>query len=103
MMLINIAKDYTRYPSGRYRKNGRTSGEQFRQDFLETPIKNGESIEIDFDGTIGYGSSFLEEAFGGLVRATKIPGKEILKRLQFKSSDPSLIEEVKVYIMEARF
>jgi hypothetical protein len=38
MLKINIAKDFTRFPSGRFKKNGDTSGEGFREQFLEPPL-----------------------------------------------------------------
>lgn len=101
MKKVSIAKDFTRFPSGRYMANGSTSGEAFRKKFLEEPVSNREEVQIDFDGTIGYGSSFLEEAFGGVVRELKINSKDILALLKFSSSDPSIIQEVISYINDA--
>lgn len=101
MITVNIAKDFTRYPSGRYKKNGTTSGEAFREKFLEEPLSKGEKVLVEFDGTIGYGSSFLEEAFGGLVRKLKIPQSTVSENLALKSSDLSIIAEVKQYITDA--
>ena len=43
-------------------------GEGSRERFLEEPLTKGEHVTVEFDGTVGYGSSFLEEAFGGAVR-----------------------------------
>lgn len=58
------------------------------------------SILIDFDGGYGYPTSFLEEAFGGLVRVTK--DRNILSIFSFKSDEePSLIKEVESYIKAA--
>lgn len=68
MKTINIAQDYTKYPTGRYSKNGKGSGEEFREKYLLEAIKLGERFNVNIDGTSGYSSSFLEEAFGGLVR-----------------------------------
>ena len=74
MKTINVAKDFTRFPSGRFKRNGSTSGEAFRQEFLEPPLKDGQGISVELDGTIGYGSSFLEEAFGVVpVRGLELP------------------------------
>lgn len=101
MITVNIAKDFTRFPAGRYKSFGETSGEAFRQKFLEEPIKHGDTILVEFDGTLGYGSSFLEEAFGGIVRSLKISSDKLLKLLQFKSSDPTICTEVQEYIIEA--
>ncbi len=101
MITVNVARDFTRYPSGRFKKNGDTSGEAFRQRFLEGALKSGESIRVEMDGTIGYGSSFLEEAFGGLVRTLAINPKELRNRLQLISTDQALLEEIFQYIEHA--
>ncbi|MEP7099932.1 MAG: STAS-like domain-containing protein [Burkholderiales bacterium] len=92
---------FTRFPAGRYAKNGETSGEAFRERFLVSPLLAGEQILVELDGTVGYGSSFLEEAFGGAVRRTRLKPSQILGHLQLKSSDPSLVEEVTEYITDA--
>jgi len=99
MRAISVAKDFTRFPSGRLK--GVTSGEAFRERFLESAIRAGESIEVDLDGTLGYSSSFLDEAFGGLVRTLGIAPDALLAVLRIKSEDSQLVEEVKSYILDA--
>ena len=101
MLTVNVAKNYTRFPSGRFKRNGSTSGEAFRQRFLEEPLREGKKVTVELDGTIGYGSSFLEEAFGGLVRALQIAPNDLKPRLHFVSDDPALLEEVIGYIDDA--
>lgn len=101
MRVINIAQDFTRFPSGRFKKNGDTSGEAFRERFLEPPIREGQEVTVELDGTIGYGSSFLEEAFGGLVRSLGIKPETLSRQLHLSSSDPALIEEINSYISDA--
>lgn len=98
---ISIAKDFTRFPSGRYVRNGETSGEAFRQKFLEPHLRDGQQVEVDLDGTVGYGSSFLEEAFGGLVRALRMPADRLLSMLKVVTTDETLREEITDYIREA--
>jgi hypothetical protein len=51
------------------------------------------------DGARGYGSSFLEEAFGGLIRVG-FSADNVLSRFELKSQDESLVEEIKGYILE---
>jgi hypothetical protein len=68
MKTISIANDFTKYPGGRYRKHGKGSGEEFREEFLVPALDRREPLTIILDGTAGYSSSFLEEAFGGLTR-----------------------------------
>lgn len=96
--VINIAKDFTRYPGGRFYSDGPYSGEEFRTELLLPVLESGDECLIVFDGARGYGSSFLEEAFGGLVRAG-YKASLILSKFNFKSeSDPSLIDEIKDYL-----
>jgi hypothetical protein len=101
MQKINVAKDFTRFPSGRYKKNGDTSGEAFREKFLEGPVTKKEPVTIELDGTIGYGSSFLEEAFGGLVRKLQPSRNDLQPLLTLVSEDSSLIDEINGYIDDA--
>ena len=100
MITIHIAQDFTITPGGRYKAEGPFSGEQFRESFLEPHFEdraNESEVTVVFDGTEGYATSFLEEAFGGLARDH---GKEICcRRLKFVSEeDPLLVEEVNYYI-----
>lgn len=97
MRTINIATQFSRYPAGRYLADGPYSGESFRENWLIPALNSEEEVTIEFDGTRGYGSSFLEEAFGGLVRKGFKP--ELIKELfHFKCSDPSIKEEVIDYV-----
>lgn len=106
-MNINICKDFSDTPGGRHKKEGKYSGEEFRDTILitkfEESIKNNEKLTINLDGGYGYPTSFLEEAFGGLARKCKKQYSEslILNTLHFISNDePSLIDEIKQYISD---
>lgn len=101
MIAINVSRDFTRFPAGRFKRNGTTSGEAFREQFLEQPIRDGRIVEVILDGTLGYGSSFLEEAFGGLVRKLQVDADRILSLLRFQSNDSTLVEEIIQYIKDA--
>jgi len=65
---IDIAKDFSSVPAGRHLSDGDYSGEFFRESLLRPALKEFEKVEVILDDTAGFGSSFLEEAFGGLVR-----------------------------------
>jgi len=61
--------------------------------------EKGEKLEIDLDGTEGYATSFLDEAFGGLAR--KYGKEKVIKSLVFISyEEPYLIDEIKSYMNE---
>jgi hypothetical protein len=98
--IIDIGKDFSRYPAGRYQTDGPFNGELFRSTFLIPALNNNEQITVALDDTAGYGSSFLEEAFGGLVRLG-YSAKQIKSVISFHSEDPSLIEEIEEYIFDA--
>ena len=105
-MNINICKDYTDTPGGRYIIQGEFSGEDFRNKILKPKyieaIDNGEKLKIDLDGGYGYGSSFLEEAFGGLIRELDKNYNQALYLIEIKSVyEPSLIDDISKYINEA--
>lgn len=69
---IYIARDFTRYPGPRYAKDGPFSGELFRAEKLSPALAaakaEGAIVTVYLDDVAGYGSSFLEESFGGLLR-----------------------------------
>ncbi len=98
-----LVKDHTLFPGPRYKILGEYSGEWFRDDILIPLLASTESdlIQIDLDGTVGYGSSFLEEVFGGLVRK-KIPENQIQSILDniISTEDESLIFEIKSYVKD---
>ena len=98
--IINIARQFAKYPAGRYAKDGPFSGEAFRDKLLFPALcKEDTRIVVQLDGTRGLASSFLEEAFGGLIRRGLTPSI-LHERLEIRSSDPSLIAEVEEYIAE---
>jgi hypothetical protein len=98
---ISIANDFSKVPAGRYLTDGVDSGQNFREKHVEPILAKGGNIEINLDGTEGFGSSFLEEAFGGLVRKDW-SSAEIEKRISFVSEeDPTLIAEILGYIRDA--
>jgi hypothetical protein len=103
MVTINIAKDFSATPGARYKADGPSSGEKFREDLLEKHFldPNDDSvITIILDGTEGYATSFLEEAFGGLAR--KYGSARCLKRFKFVSvEESSLVDEIIQYIRDA--
>ncbi|MCU7858695.1 MAG: STAS-like domain-containing protein [Candidatus Thiodiazotropha sp. (ex Lucinoma kastoroae)] len=99
--VLNIANCFSRYPAGRFITDGPYSGEKFRDDFLMPAIDLGEKLVIALDGARGYGSSFLEEAFGGLVRKG-YSKEDILNTFTFQTKDESLKIEIMEYIEHAK-
>lgn len=104
-LVINV-KDFSITPGSRYRDEGKKShsGQEFREDFLEPMFKkvldSNSKLIVNLDGTIGYGTSWLEEVFGGLARIygnAKVEEKIIF----ISEEEPYLIEDLKQYIKDA--
>lgn len=69
MNVIRV-RDWTETPGGRYRQQGPFSGEAFREEVLLPALKNG-PVEVDIEGVAGFGTGWLEEVFGGSIRADR--------------------------------
>lgn len=101
-IVVSVAKDFTKTPGGRYRAEGEHSGEEFREEILAPKyaeaLKRGTILVVDLDGVAGYATSFLEESFGGLVRALKA---RISPHLRLVTENPIRLKEVLEYIADA--
>ena len=106
-MEINIVEEYTDKPGARYESQGSNSGEKFRDTILYPKyieaVKSNEKLTINLDGGYGYGSSFLEEAFGGLIRKLKkeknISYKKANEIISIISNDnKTWIDKIRLYI-----
>lgn len=99
-MKIIIADQYTKTPGGRYKNDGKYSGEEFRETLLKPAFlkckERKEELIVDLDGGYGYGSSFLDESFGGLARQLRDP--EMLNIKIISDEEPEKIDQVKKYI-----
>lgn len=103
---ISILNDFSPTPGPRYISEGKFSGEEFRQKILfpkvSEAINNGIPFEVDLDGTAGYGTSFLEESFGGLIRIHNLPYERIKELMTLTSKEEDyLIDDVKQYLKDA--
>lgn len=98
---INVGSDFSPAPGGRNYSDGPNSGERFRCEFLEPNLKKYDRVTVYLDTTEGYGSSFLEEAFGGLIRNSLFTADQLTGKLDLHSSDDFLLTEIKQYISDA--
>lgn len=101
-MLVKLSS-LTEFPGPRYKRLGPHSGEWFRDDILIPAINNsGNNLIVDLDDTVGYGSSFLEETFGGLIRKGIDPQLVLSICEKLKSNDDeSLPVEITGYVRDA--
>lgn len=98
---IDVARDFTDRPFGRYRADGKRSGEVFREDILMPALRQYDHVTVNLGGTNFYGSSFLEEVFGGLVRAGFTQAQLEKKLTAVHDKLPSVVKEAEEYIRKA--
>jgi hypothetical protein len=104
---LSVARDFSRTPGARYQSEGDFSGELFRKELLVPAVRRAilekRKLTVDLDGTAGYATSFLEEAFGGLIRREGVSAADLKGILVFKSHEEDyLVDDVWNYIEEAR-
>ncbi len=85
-MHISIAKDFSDTPWGRFPSDSQYSGEAFRETLLRPALEKGGTV-VDLDGVEGLGSSFLDEAFGGLVRKGYFTADQLEQSLQITTTE----------------
>ena len=89
MTRIDIGKDFSDVPLGRFKADGNFSGERFRDEKLAPAMKKAPPVHVRIDHVEGYGSSFLEEAFGGLVRKSGFNKADVERDLVIELEDKS--------------
>jgi hypothetical protein len=87
MKTIKIATDYSDTPLGRFPADGEFNGTRFREEFLRPALQGEDKVAVDIDDVEGYGSSFLEEAFGGLVRQGYYSAADLKRKLEIAYED----------------
>lgn len=88
-------------PFGRYKTDSPSSGEHLREDYLVPALEKYDSVNLVLDGTLMCGASFLEEAFGGLVRINKYDKDELISKLNIISDWPYQSEQAIRFIKGA--
>ncbi len=96
-------RDFSETPGARYRTDGPNSGQEFYEDCLkkayEKSLSLKEKLIIDLDGTEGYATSFLDEAFGRL--AEDFGAEDMWKHIEIISfEEPDWIDEIKGYTLQ---
>lgn len=107
--MLNIAKAFSPFPAGRIPADGDFNGETFRTSYLEPKLRQaidvGAKLTVSLDGLKSCGSSFLESAFGGLVRYNGFSQATLNNFLVIECSTPAL-ERYKIaanrYIQKAK-
>lgn len=90
MKIIDVSRDFSAFPSGRFPADGPFNGTRFREEILVPALRSGDVVRVKLDGVSGFGSSFLEEAFGGLVRVEGFSPSDLKARLEIEFQDSGL-------------
>ena len=101
-IVLNIAKQFSRSPAGRYLTDGPFSGQAFRENLLLPALSQSEKVEVQLDGALGFGSSFLEEAFGGLFREAGMNSEMLREKLHISSKLKTYEQRIWLYINDAK-
>jgi hypothetical protein len=102
---VVIANDFSKTPGPRTKEEGKYSAEEFSEKVLWPRFQEALACDgqlfVDLDGGYGYGTSFLEESFGGLAR--KFGVKTVQEHVVLKSDEePYWKDAIDRYIREAR-
>ncbi|WP_010490792.1 STAS-like domain-containing protein [Pseudomonas sp. S9] len=89
---ISVVKDFSKKPYGRYPDDGDGCGQYFREIWLAPKLREYDYVHVDLDGYNRYGRSFLDEAFGGLIRDEEFTWEELQERLTYSHSLVKSIE-----------
>lgn len=93
-MTISIAKDYSAFPAGRVPEDGDFDGQTFREEILLPKLKEaideGAQLLVSLDDLQSCGSSFLDSAFGGLIRYDGIAKHELERTMKVVFSHRAL-------------
>lgn len=103
-MIIDVAKDFSKTPFGRFPSDGDSNAQKFRVDILVPALSDpaNKEIIVDFSNVaLGVGSSFLEESFGGLVRKHKLDAADILNRVKIIASVTFYQEQMERFVRRA--
>jgi len=85
--MINVIRDFSKSPYGRYPSDGDWNGQAFRTKFLTPALRASDKVVVDLTGYNRYGRSFIDEAFGGLIREDGFTKQELDSKLEYHHYD----------------
>lgn len=102
--VLSVAKEFSTTPGARYPHEAKFSGEEFRTKFLaprlRDAIREGKKLVVDLDGTSGYGVAFLDEVFGGLLRAEGFDANSVYLHLSLKTEEEPYLRDDIINILD---
>lgn len=101
---IRVA-DFSKTPNGRTSEDGPYNGYRYRVQFVRPAFKealeNNKVAQFDFDDIVPPGSSFLDEAFAGLIKEDGYPLDTVKKHISFISKFPLYKMQIEDYYVDA--
>ena len=94
METLTIAKDYSKFPGGRYSEDGEGNATDFRENYLVPMLEKNAPFILDLNGVVYYPISFIDEVFGGLVRMKRYSEEQLIDLIKFKATDSNLFRTV---------
>lgn len=91
---ILLVKDFSDKPYGRDEADGIYSGKAFREKLLAPALNQYDYVHVDLSGYNRYGRSFLDEAFGGLIRESGFTKEQLEEKLSYSHDLVKSIELV---------
>ena len=101
---INVVKDFSKSPYGRYSKEVEqgeedTTGERFRKEWLIPALHQYDKVIVNLTGYNRYARSFIDEAFGGLISSGEFTLQDLQHKLVYQHDDlPSIVELIRTRI-----
>lgn len=98
--ILSIA-EFSRTPFGRNPEDGKFCGFNFRKNHLLPALKKQEMLTVNLNDVIEgyeYGSSFLHEAFGGLVQHEGLTFSQLKNQLKIEYEYSDIVAEIWDYI-----
>ena len=91
---VNMATDFSPFPSGRYITDGPYSGESFRKSHLMSGLVEADVLIICLDGVMGMPRSFVNEAFIAPIKEENITAHDFFSRVSILTRKPENQEMV---------
>lgn len=102
---IDVGRDFSEVPGGRFPEDGPFNGQLFRETVLVPALRDHQVVCVTLDNTDGFGSSFLDEAFAGMIREGYFTREELRQRLLIRASKPSslrYLRKIEEYMDKAK-
>jgi hypothetical protein len=100
MTTIHIANDFSPFIHGATAESGPNSAERLRQELLVPALQQGD-LEVNLDDVLGFSSTFLKAAFGGLVTIEGYSKEHLRNHLKVVGGVGSDRDLVWIFIEEA--